>query len=220
MNRELGCAAGVPASGVQSAPFQSTRWAGGASVRPSHHTSPSSVSATFVKIVSGPDSVDRRAVGQRAGSGCHPEEASLGVDRAQAPVRSRRDPCDVVANGLDLPAGQRGRQHGEIGLSAGGRERGGDVEDPVRGRGDLEKQHVFGKPALVARDHRCDPQCEALLSEDRVAAIGGSVRPNLTGLREVANVLGVVARPGNVLLAWSQGCADASARKAPMLCRG
>ena len=49
VNRALGWAAGVPDSGVQSWPFQSMRWAGGVSVRPSHQMSPSSVSATLVK---------------------------------------------------------------------------------------------------------------------------------------------------------------------------
>src|SRR5439155_12985147 len=49
VNRALGCAAGAPSSGVQSLPFQSMAWAGGAD-RPSHHTSPSSVRATLVKI--------------------------------------------------------------------------------------------------------------------------------------------------------------------------
>src|SRR3954469_10621896 len=48
VNREFGCAAGSGLSGVQSRPFQSMRWAGGSSVRPSHQTSPSSVSATLV----------------------------------------------------------------------------------------------------------------------------------------------------------------------------
>ena len=50
VNRELGCAAGSGELGVQSRPFQSVRCAGGVSVRPSHHTSPSSVSATLVKM--------------------------------------------------------------------------------------------------------------------------------------------------------------------------
>lgn len=49
MKRALGWAAGVSDAGVQSLPFQSVRWAGAVSVMPSHHTSPSSVSATFVK---------------------------------------------------------------------------------------------------------------------------------------------------------------------------
>ena len=50
VNRELGCDDGSDDSGVQSLPFQSIRCAGGSSVSPSHHTSPSSVRATLVKI--------------------------------------------------------------------------------------------------------------------------------------------------------------------------
>src|SRR6478736_1781127 len=49
--RALGCAAGSWLSGVQERPFQSVRCAGGWSVSPSHHTSPSSVSATLVKML-------------------------------------------------------------------------------------------------------------------------------------------------------------------------
>src|SRR6516162_11335737 len=51
VNREFGWAAGSAESGVQSRPFQSVRCAGGSGVRPSHHTSPSSVSATLVKML-------------------------------------------------------------------------------------------------------------------------------------------------------------------------
>src|SRR5437764_3225098 len=50
VNRALGWAAGSLLSGVQSRPFQSVRCDGGVSVRPSHHTSPSSVNATLVKM--------------------------------------------------------------------------------------------------------------------------------------------------------------------------
>src|SRR5215472_9726706 len=50
VNRELGCAAGSGDPGVQSRPRQSVRRAGGCSVSPSHHTSPSPVSATLVKM--------------------------------------------------------------------------------------------------------------------------------------------------------------------------
>src|ERR1700760_3046638 len=51
VNRAVGCAAGPGEPGVQSRPRQSVRWAGGSSVSPSHHTSPSSVSATLVKML-------------------------------------------------------------------------------------------------------------------------------------------------------------------------
>ncbi len=49
VKRALGCAAGFSDSGVQSSPCQSIT-CDGAAERPSHHTSPSSVSAQFVKI--------------------------------------------------------------------------------------------------------------------------------------------------------------------------
>jgi hypothetical protein len=52
VKRALGCAAGVSESGVQSLPFQSVRCAGGSFVIPSHQTSPSSVLAQLVKMVS------------------------------------------------------------------------------------------------------------------------------------------------------------------------
>src|SRR5262245_5459790 len=52
VKRALGCAALRPEAGVQSLPCQSIRCAGASSVMPSHHTSPSSVSATLVKITS------------------------------------------------------------------------------------------------------------------------------------------------------------------------
>src|SRR6516164_5359406 len=50
VKRALGCAAGVPVSGVHSLPRQSVRCAGGFLSSPSHHTSPSAVLATLVKI--------------------------------------------------------------------------------------------------------------------------------------------------------------------------
>src|SRR3984957_5836620 len=50
VNRALGWPAGVPDSGVHDSPFHEVRWAGGSSVMPSHHTSPSSVNAVLVKM--------------------------------------------------------------------------------------------------------------------------------------------------------------------------
>src|SRR5579875_2409621 len=51
VNRAFGCAASRPQSGVQCSPRQSISSGGGSLVMPSHHTSPSGVSATLVKIV-------------------------------------------------------------------------------------------------------------------------------------------------------------------------
>src|SRR5260221_13930577 len=52
VKRALGCAAGRPDCGVHSRPVQSVSFAGGCLVMPSHHTSPSGLSATLVKMVS------------------------------------------------------------------------------------------------------------------------------------------------------------------------
>jgi hypothetical protein len=55
VNRAFGCAAGLPVarpiSGVHRSPRQSRHSTGGSGVIPSHHTPPSGVSATLVKIV-------------------------------------------------------------------------------------------------------------------------------------------------------------------------
>ena len=51
MKRAFGCAAFRPQSGVHFWPCQSVSSGGGTSVMPSHHTSPSGVSATLVKMV-------------------------------------------------------------------------------------------------------------------------------------------------------------------------
>src|ERR671910_3831084 len=61
-NLEFGCDDGSSESGVQSRPFQSVRWAGGSSVMPSHQMSPSSVSATLVKMLL-PRAMVRMALG-------------------------------------------------------------------------------------------------------------------------------------------------------------
>src|SRR4051795_7532172 len=50
VKRAFGCAAGLSDSGVHSSPCHSMACAGGSLVIPSHHTSPSSVSAVLVKI--------------------------------------------------------------------------------------------------------------------------------------------------------------------------
>ena len=52
VKRALGCEEGLPQPGVQSSPSQLIRCPGGSSVMPSHQTSPSSVSATLVKMLS------------------------------------------------------------------------------------------------------------------------------------------------------------------------
>src|SRR6185369_7891591 len=52
VKREFGCAAGGFEAGVHGSPRQSVSSAGGSPSLPSHHTSPSFVMATLVKMVS------------------------------------------------------------------------------------------------------------------------------------------------------------------------
>ena len=145
-----------------------------------------------------------------AGAGRDAEEAGLGVDGAQPAVGVGLDPGDVVADGPDLPAVEAlGRdQHGEVGLAAGAGEGGGDVGLLAVRDLDAEDEHVLGHPALVARDVGGDAQGEALLAEQRIAAVAGAVGPDLAGLGEVDDVLLVVAGPGDVLLAGRERRAD------------
>ena len=209
MKRAFGCAAGVSESGVQSLPCQSIACAGLSAVMPSHQTSPSSVSAQLVKIVFSSIAFMAFGLVSLAGAGRDAEEAGLGVDRVEAAVVAELHPGDVVADRLDLPALERRDEHREVGLAAGARERAGDVLDLTLGRRELEDEHVLGHPALVAGHRRGDAQREALLAEQRVAAVAGAVGPDLAGLGVVDDVLRLgVRRPGHVVLALGQRRAD------------
>ncbi len=166
-----------------------------------------------VAVVGEPDIGEDGVAGQGAhrvrvrlevGAGCDAEQPELGVDRPQATVFTDLHPRDVVTDRLGFPARDRRDEHREVRLAARRRERGGDVVHLARGRRELEDEHVLGEPSFVTRDHRCDPQREALLAEERVAAVARAVGPDLSGLGQVDDVLLVcVARPRRVGLA---GC--------------
>ena len=119
VKREFGWAAGLPVSGVHSAPVQSVQCAGGSRVSPSHQTSPSSVRAVLVKMQFGGEREDGVRVRLHVRARRHPEETRLGVDRPQRPVGADLHPADVVADRLDLPAGHRRDEHREVRLAAG-----------------------------------------------------------------------------------------------------
>ena len=72
---------------------------------------------------------------------------------------------------------------------------------------------MLGQPALVAGHHRGDAQRVALLAQQRVAAVARAVGPDLPGLREVRDVLGLVARPRHVRLARLPAARRPSARR-------
>ena len=111
---------------------------------------------------------------------------------------------------LGLPAGDGRLEHGQVGLAAGRRERGRDVILLALGAGQAQDQHVLGHPALALRHRRGDAQREALLAQQRVAAVARAVRPDQVLLREVADVLLLHrrARPGHILLPRRERRAD------------
>ena len=74
---------------------------------------------------------------------------------------------------------------------------------------------MLGEPALVAAHDRGDPQREAFLAEERVAAVARAVAPDLARLGKMHDVLVLaVARPAHVLLRRARAARRPSARTA------
>src|SRR5882762_7656654 len=86
--RELGWAALSFDSGVHSWPRQSVRWSGGVSVMPSHHTSPSSVSATLVKMVLACSMAMALGLVSAPVPGATPKKPASGLMARNAPLAS------------------------------------------------------------------------------------------------------------------------------------
>ena len=106
------------------------------------------------------------------------------------------------------PAGKRRRwdQHREVGLAAGTRKCGCDIGLLARRRLHAEDQHVLGQPASLASHSRRDAQREALLPEQRVAAVAAAERPDRVLFGEVNDVLVLfVAGPRHVAIARRKG---------------
>ena len=182
---------------------------------PSHHTPPSGVRATLVKMVLR-DSV-AMALGlvftRRTGSDA--EKSRFRIDGAQRPCLVGLDPGDVVADGPDFPAIETLRA-GSAWRNSSCRRRWG-TRRPHRSfrPADFRRQdqHVLGQPALVARDVRGDAQREALLPEQRVAAVARTIRPDLARFGEMDDVLLLDCR------ATERPSAPARAARPPCACR-
>ena len=133
------------------------------------------------------------------------KKSSLGVDGVKLPVIAKAHPSDVVAHGLYFPAWQARHHHRHVRLAAGRRESCGYVFLFAAGRRDAQDQHVLGHPAVIPCHRRGDPQSEALLAQQSIAAVARPVRPYLAGFREMrdAAVVGV-ARPSHICFAICQ----------------
>jgi hypothetical protein len=253
VKREFACAASRPQSGCQSfpvhnrirlsaskhnccfciftiierVPCQSIKCLGGA-LSPSHHTSLSSVRATFVnrvflriaakalalvlgdvpgatpkKPLSGLTAYKRPSLPMRIHAISSPTVSicrPLVRSTTSSKTRSGSGSCTAAATATAtyLPTGNGRLQHGEIGLTTSARERGCNVLLLAIRRCDAEDQHVLCKPALITCQHRCDSQRQALFAKQRIAAVARTIRHNAPLLGIVHNVLGGVARPCNI----------------------
>ena len=70
---------------------------------PSHHTPPSGVSATLVKIVLRGERRHRVGIGFLRRPRRHAKKSGLGIDGAQPALRIGLDPRDVVSHRPDFP---------------------------------------------------------------------------------------------------------------------
>jgi hypothetical protein len=181
---------------------------------PSHHTPPSGVSATLVKMVLRASVAMALGLVLPTGAGRDAEEAGFGIDGAQRPLASgliQAMSSPTVQTFQPFETGGR-NQHGEVGLAAGAGKRGGDVGLFALRILHAEDQHVLGHPAFVARDVGGDAQREALLAQQRVAAVAGAVGPDLARLGKMDDVLGFVAGPRHVLLPGASGAPTCACR--------
>ena len=96
---------------------------------PSHHTPPSGVSATLVKIVFLASAAIAFGLVFIDVPGATPKKPASGLMARKLARRVRLNPCNVVADRPDLPAFKScGRnQHGEVRLAAGAGESRGHV---------------------------------------------------------------------------------------------
>src|SRR5439155_26112162 len=98
-------------------------------------------------------------------------------------------PGNVVTDRRDFPAGEmfRRNQNREIRFAARAREGSCDVMFLPGRRFDAENQHVFGEPALFARQIRADTQGQTLFRKENVSAVTGPNRNDRVILRKMTD---------------------------------
>ena len=143
-------------------PFQSISLSAGSSVMPSHQTSPSGVSATLVKIEFSRHGQHGIGIGVHGGARRDAEKAVFRVNGIKAAVGAEFHPGDIVADAIHFPAGNRGNEHGQVGLAAGAGKSGGDIFLPALRVLDAQDKHVLGQPAFVARHDRSNAQARSI----------------------------------------------------------
>ena len=96
VNRAFGCAAGPVPS--HCSPRQSMRSGGGAAVKPSHQTSPSAVSAVFVKMAFSCSVAMAFALVRGLVPGATPKNPEFRIDRPKRSVFGQPHPGNIVAD--------------------------------------------------------------------------------------------------------------------------
>ena len=120
--------------------------------------------------------VGRGGVRLPAGARQHAEKSGFRIHCPETAVFTGPNPRDVVANCKGLPAGhRRGRhEHRHVRFAACGRKRARDVPHGAVLVLAAHDQHVLGEPAFIARLPTGNPQREALLAEQGIAAVAGA----------------------------------------------
>lgn len=152
-------------------------------------------------------------VGLPRGPWSDSKETGLWVDRMQFAGLARPQPSDVIAHEGRFPAGLLvliwGNDHGQVGFSAGAWECGRQVGLHTIGALESHDEHVFGHPAMIPSDGAGDAQRDAFLSQQRVASVARSIRPNFSGFWKMNDVFIIVAWPWDIGLALGKGSSDA-----------
>ena len=140
-------------------------------------------------------------VGVVVGARGHAEETIFRVYGIKA-VLAQVQPGNIVTDDLGLPTRNGRGNHGQVGLAACRREGGRNVVLLTLWVGELQDEHVLSHPAFFLSHDRSDAQRVALLRQDGVAAVAGTIGPDFLGPRELGDVLGVIAWPRHIFLAW------------------
>ena len=123
------------------------------------------------------------------GTGRNTEESRFRVDGIEPSVCSELHPGNVVTDGLNLPSGDGRNEHGKVGLSACGGEGAGNILYLAFGIGELEDEHVLGKPSFFMRNYGCNAERKTLFSEKGVSAVSRAIGPDGAFFGEVGDVL-------------------------------
>src|ERR1044071_5994551 len=108
------------------------------------------------------------------------EKARFRVNRPEPTVRTNPEPCNIVPDGMNFPAlhARWRHQHREVGFAAGARKCAANVMHLAFGIFHAHAQHMLGEPALFLTELARNPQSEAFLGQQSVAAVTRAHAPD------------------------------------------